>query len=184
MRNIQRNKVQEQQHQWYLANQERKKREQRKWQRANYERVRRGVIKRRTDDPEEYKRYQREYHKRRYHSDPRIRYDFAVYRRVRMEVRRFFEDREFTNHERATLEKMVGWGPEEFIQRFESLFEEGMDWDNWTRNGWHIDHIKPKREFHYTSKEDEEFLKCWSLDNLRPMWSKRNLTGRPIIYED
>ena len=25
----------------------------------------------------------------------------------------------------------------------ESLFEEGMTWDNWSVNGWHIDHIIP-----------------------------------------
>lgn len=69
----------------------------------------------------------------------------------------------------------------------ESLFEPWMSWNNygkyesktWDDNNmktwsWQIDHIIPHSTFKYTSMEDEEFKKCWSLENLRPLSSKQN----------
>lgn len=40
---------------------------------------------------------------------------------------------------------------------------------------WHIDHIRPKSSFTYTSEDDAEFRDCWSLTNLRPLWAKDNV---------
>tara|TARA_R110000787_G_C13197335_1_gene423664 strand:- start:11 stop:520 length:510 start_codon:yes stop_codon:yes gene_type:complete len=61
--------------------------------------------------------------------------------------------------------KNVGCTKDEFIAHIESLFVEGMTWDNWTRDGWHIDHIIPLTKEgtnHYT--------------NLQPLWAKDNLS--------
>ena len=49
-------------------------------------------------------------------------------------------------------------------------------WNNndpqtWT---WQIDHIIPHSTFKYTSMEDDNFKKCWALENLRPYSSKQN----------
>lgn len=41
----------------------------------------------------------------------------------------------------------------------------------WT---WQIDHIIPHSTFKYTSMVDENFQKCWSLKNLRPLNAKQN----------
>jgi len=46
------------------------------------------------------------------------------------------------------------------------------DLSTWT---WNIDHIIPHSLFNYTSLEDEDFKKCWSLDNLRPYSAKQNI---------
>ena len=70
----------------------------------------------------------------------------------------------------------------------EKQFEPWMNWENrgtynpntwkdddlstWT---WNIDHIIPHSLFNYTSLEDEDFKKCWSLDNLRPYSAKQNI---------
>ena len=77
---------------------------------------------------------------------------------------------------------------EELRAHLEGLFEPWMTWDNWGnyrktiwKNDepntwtWHIDHILPKSEFYYTSMEDLEFQKCWSLENLRPLSAKQNI---------
>jgi len=56
----------------------------------------------------------------------------------------------------------------------EALFEEGMTWDNYGE--WHIDHIKPVSAFDFTLKTDLEFIACWQLSNLQPLWAKDNLT--------
>lgn len=47
-----------------------------------------------------------------------------------------------------------------------------MSWENYGE--WHIDHIIPDSWFNYSSTEDDEFKKSWSLDNLQPMWGKEN----------
>lgn len=60
---------------------------------------------------------------------------------------------------------------EELIKHLESMFEEGMSWDNYGE--WHIDHIKPCSMFDHTDRE--QFLECWSLDNLQPLWKIDNL---------
>jgi hypothetical protein len=60
---------------------------------------------------------------------------------------------------------------EQFIFHIESLFIDGMTWDN--HGEWHIDHIKPIASFDLNIKE--ELIKCWSLSNLQPLWAKDNL---------
>jgi len=46
------------------------------------------------------------------------------------------------------------------------------DSSTWT---WQIDHIIPHFTFKYISIEDENFKKCWALENLRPLSAKQNL---------
>lgn len=77
---------------------------------------------------------------------------------------------------------------EELKKSLESKFESWMNWNNygsynkdkWKDNDqstwtWQIDHIIPKSTFLFNSIKDVEFIKCWSLDNLRPLSSKQNL---------
>ena len=46
------------------------------------------------------------------------------------------------------------------------------DTSTWT---WQIDHIIPQSDLPYESMEDENFKKCWALENLRPLSAKQNL---------
>jgi hypothetical protein len=75
----------------------------------------------------------------------------------------------------------------ELKQHIESLFEAWMTWENhgkyisknwkddnphtWT---WQIDHIMPQSDFPYSSMTDDNFQKCWDLNNLRPYSAKQN----------
>jgi hypothetical protein len=56
----------------------------------------------------------------------------------------------------------------------ESLFKLGMTWDNWTWNGWHIDHIKPLSKFNLQDRN--EFLKANHYTNLQPLWAEENIS--------
>lgn len=60
---------------------------------------------------------------------------------------------------------------EQFMSHMESLFSDGMNWDN--HGEWHIDHIKPIASFDLTIKE--QMIECWSLNNLQPLWRQENL---------
>lgn len=76
---------------------------------------------------------------------------------------------------------------EELKRHIESQFEPWMTWNNhgnynrkiWDDNDsstwtWQIDHIIPHSTFKYSSMEDEDFKKCWALENLRPYSAKMN----------
>ena len=68
--------------------------------------------------------------------------------------------------------KYVDWTVEELKEHLESNFLEGMSWAN--SGEWHIDHIIPKSWFKFKDEKDPEFRKCWSLNNLQPLWAKDN----------
>lgn len=61
---------------------------------------------------------------------------------------------------------------EDFINHISSLFSEGMTWDNYGKNGWHIDHIKPLASFNLL--DVDELKEALSLSNLQPLWSGEN----------
>ena len=71
-------------------------------------------------------------------------------------------------------EQLVGYTLADLMQHLESKFLPGMTWDNY--GAWHIDHIVPRTFFCYTTVTDQEFLYCWSLDNLQPLWAPDNLS--------
>ena len=74
----------------------------------------------------------------------------------------------------ASWQTIVGYSISDLISHLESKFTPEMNWDNYGKY-WHIDHIKPKSLFIYSSIEDEEFKKCWSLDNLQPLEAIENI---------
>jgi hypothetical protein len=55
----------------------------------------------------------------------------------------------------------------------EERFQPGMSWDNWSKTGWHIDHVVPLDKFDLTDRE--QFLIACHYTNLQPLWSTENL---------
>jgi len=68
---------------------------------------------------------------------------------------------------------LVDYTIEDLIKHLEVQFDKKMNWDNYG-NYWEIDHIKPKSLFKYENAEDEEFKKCWALENLQPLEVSEN----------
>lgn len=76
---------------------------------------------------------------------------------------------------------LVGYTIEDLKKHLEGQFTSGMNWNNYGHGGWEIDHKKPIVLFDIESYENREFKECWSLDNLRPMWSSENRKRGAIL---
>lgn len=66
----------------------------------------------------------------------------------------------------------MGCSVEFLIQHLESLFEEGMNWDNYGGNGWTVDHVVPLSAWNLA--DESQFLAACNYRNLRPMWGSKN----------
>jgi transposase-like protein len=91
-----------------------------------------------------------------------------------------------TKEGRSCLD-FLGYTIEELKVHLEGQFESWMTWNTYgayhrktwkdadqTTWTWQIDHIIPQTDLPYASMEDENFRKCWALENLRPLNSKQN----------
>lgn len=69
---------------------------------------------------------------------------------------------------------LIGCSPQELRTHLESKFSPGMSWDNYGREGWHIDHIRPCASFDLSDPEQQK--QCFHYTNLQPLWAKENLS--------
>jgi hypothetical protein len=67
----------------------------------------------------------------------------------------------------------LGCTIKELVAHLEGQFLPGMTWKNWSRHGWHIDHIEPLCSFDLTDRA--QVLRACHYTNLRPMWAIENL---------
>lgn len=105
---------------------------------------------------------------RRYRTDIKFRLNRLMSSAIRQSLKY-----KSTSKNGRPWESFVNFTLEKLIAHLESLFQDGMTWDN--QDNWHIDHIKPISLFNFESVNDSEFKECWSLDNLQPLWAGDNL---------
>jgi hypothetical protein len=105
------------------------------------------------------------YTKERKKKDPSFRLALNCRARIRNALKGMYKN--------TTTAKLIGcsWG--EFKEYIESKFQPGMTWDNYGRNGWHIDHIIPLCSFDLS--DTEQLQKACHYSNLQPLWAKDNL---------
>lgn len=77
---------------------------------------------------------------------------------------------------------ILKYTPEDLIQHLEKQFTSDMTWENYGE--WHVDHKKPITSFNFQEMGDDEFMKCWSLDNLQPLWGEENIRKSTKIFND
>tara|TARA_R110000803_G_scaffold172667_1_gene235497 strand:- start:219 stop:917 length:699 start_codon:yes stop_codon:yes gene_type:complete len=73
-----------------------------------------------------------------------------------------------------TSSSLLGCTVEELKTHIENQFKDGMTWENWKYDGWHLDHIIPCSSFDLTKKKEHK--KCFHYTNLQPLWAKDNLS--------
>jgi len=104
-----------------------------------------------------------DYFKRRYKKIP---HQYAWRGMLSFMLRRFN-----TKKEKTTIE-ILGYSAEDLKKHMESLFLDGMTWENWGL--WEIDHIRPISSF----DKDVDPKVVNELSNLQPLWANDNLKKR------
>jgi hypothetical protein len=110
--------------------------------------------------------YKKKWAKERLKNDPRFKILGNLRRRL-LHVLKGYSKADSTLN-------LLGCTKQELIQYLESIFKEGMTWENYGQFGWHIDHITPCSFFDLSIVEQQQ--KCFHYTNLQPLWWYENLT--------
>ncbi len=107
------------------------------------------------------------YQKNRRLSDPM----FKIRHSIRTRVNAFLRKINFKKQSNSST--LIGCTMEFLKEYLESLFTDGMDWDNYGRgkNKWHIDHIKPLS----LAQTEEDLIRLSHWSNLQPLWMVDNI---------
>lgn len=68
----------------------------------------------------------------------------------------------------------LGCSVAELRAYLEAKFLPGMTWENNTKHGWHVDHIRPFASFDLT--DQLQVLEACHYTNLQPLWARDNLS--------
>lgn len=71
---------------------------------------------------------------------------------------------------------LLGCSIDYFMYYIQEQFVDNMNWDNYGKFGWHIDHIKPLVLFDLTKLEEQR--KAFHYTNLQPLWWYDNLSKK------
>jgi len=106
---------------------------------------------------------QSKYDKQRRAADPLYR----LAKNTRNMVLRYMVD-----GKRKRTQQIIGCTYEELRLHLEQQFTEGMTWENYGINGWHVDHIQPLA----SAKTEDELVALCHYTNLQPLWCLDNLS--------
>ena len=114
---------------------------------------------------EKKKEYNKEYNRKRRKSDIKFRFENGIKSAISFALKR--------NNNGRKWQILVGYTLQDLMIHLEKQFDNKMTWDNYGIY-WEIDHKIPKSWFKYLKAEDQEFKKCWALDNLQPLEKSLN----------
>ena len=99
----------------------------------------------------------------KYHTDPM----FKLSHLTRSRILKYLKSKNIIKCTKTF--NLIGCTKIELKHHIESLFIDGMSWDN--QGKWHIDHIIPLSSV----KTEEEIYKLCHYTNLQPLWAEDNL---------
>lgn len=114
-------------------------------------------------------KWRRNRHHFRQKTEPMYRIEHAL----RGLVRRSIKGKGKSAH---TME-LLGCSINEFKKHIESQFANGMSWENYGKEIWHLDHIKAVCEFTDLSLPEQQ-RECCHYTNLRPLWTTTEIAEK------
>lgn len=152
---------------YYEANRDRVKSKNAKWHQENKARASELSSRRYQANKKAIRAKQGRREKERLASDP----TFALTYRARRSARRGLSGKRAPGFFRH-----MPYSQDEFVRHLISTLPEGYtESDVCDGRKLHIDHIRPVCSFDLTGDVDDEFLKCWALENLRMIPAHENL---------
>jgi hypothetical protein len=152
---------------YYESNKEKISKYYSEWRENKKEQLKEYQKKWREENRDKLRKTKRDYERNRKSSDPLYKlisnFRTAIYQVLKesnVEKNRHYFD-------------ILQYTPEELIIHLESQFKDTMSWDNYGE--WHVDHKLPITSFNIEEMGDKEFMKCWALENLQPMWGEENI---------
>lgn len=155
---------------------ERKRKNYDKWYEQNKEHRKEYIKEYRNNNVDKIRKSKRDYERNRKANDPLYKlisnFRTAIYQVLKennVEKNKHYFD-------------ILKYTPEDLIEHLEKQFTGNMTWENYGE--WHVDHKKPITSFNFQEMGDDEFMKCWSLDNLQPLWGEENIRKSNKIFND
>ena len=114
----------------------------------------------------EVKANRRKKSKRDYHNNIQYKLTTLIRSRLRFAIK--------NKSKQGSAIKNLGCSVDELKTYLENKFQEGMTWDNWSSDGWHLDHIKPL--CHFNLEDPKQLAEACHYTNLQPLWSYDNIS--------
>jgi hypothetical protein len=153
-----------------------------RWREKNKDSVREYVKTWNEKNKEHRKQYLKEYREKNIDNIRKTKRDYERNRKSRDPLYKLisnFRTAIYTVLKESNVDKyghyfdILQYTPEELINHLEKQFTDTMTWDNY--GIWHVDHKLPITSFNIQEMGDDEFMRCWSLNNLQPMWGEENI---------
>jgi hypothetical protein len=152
---------------WRDLNKEYMSEKSKKWYSENKEYRKEYFKKWRTENVDKWRECKRNYERYRKSTDP----IYKLINNFRTAIYQVLKENNVQKN--GHYFEVLQYTPDELISRLENQFKDGMTWDNY--GDWHVDHILPISIHNIQEIGDNEFMKCWSLSNLQPMWGEENI---------
>lgn len=148
---------------------------EKEYKRRYYQANKDGVVKKARERNQEnyklakrsqkYKDVRNASRRKRYREDLEYKITCILRSRLRIALKK--------NQKKSSTVKYIGCSIQKLKEHIEAQFQDGMSWDNWKHDVWHLDHIKPLSSFDLS--DDTQILEACNYTNLRPLWAGDNV---------
>jgi len=160
---------------WQSKNPERVKANEASRVRQRTDQIRQRESRYRKRNAESIRAYRRQWQANRMASNPSFKLRSNLASLINVSIRKQF------GAKACKTTSLIGCTVEQLRQHLEAQFTEGMSWDNYGRDGWHIDHIRPCAGFDLTDPEQQQ--QCFHYTNLQPLWAADNIRKGAVWSE-
>lgn len=150
---------------WRKSNPNKKRTIDVRWRKNNPEKARAAKTRWRKSNLEKARAVKNNYEKKRKAADPGYKLMKNIRNAMNMALKHSYKAGHTT--------ELLGCSFEYLRIHLEGQFIQGMTWDNYGREGWHIDHIIPVSYFDHGDPEQQK--RAWHYTNLQPLWAKDNI---------
>ena len=160
---------------WREKNKETLKEYVKTWYENNKEHRKEYLKEYREKNIDKHREYKRKYEKNRKDTDPL----YKLINNFRTAIYQVLKENNINKN--GHYFEILKYTPEDLILHLETKFTDGMTWDNYGL--WHVDHKHPISLYNIKEIGDDEFMNCWSLNNLQPLWGKENLIKSNKLFD-